>query len=115
MALAYSLCLASLLVLERALLGAEAVAQRRELLVVGGGRELGLELRLEARLALVHPSQCKDAWAVWRGQRGRRVGAHISARATCHDSWSAGAIDTPNFDRSRTLIWLRRHGDASAR
>ena len=47
--------------LERALLGAEAVAERRELVVVGGGRQLGLELGLEARLALVHPSQCKDA------------------------------------------------------
>lgn len=35
--------------------------------------------------------------------------AHISARATCHDSWSAGAIETLNFDRSLTLIWLRCH------
>ena len=40
--------------LERTLLGGEAVAERLELVVVGGGGQLGLDARLEARLGLGH-------------------------------------------------------------
>ena len=42
------------LVLERALLGREAVAQGLELVVVGRGGQLGLDARLEAGLGLAH-------------------------------------------------------------
>ena len=42
------------LVLERALLGREAVAQLLELVVVGRRGELGLDARLEAGLGLGH-------------------------------------------------------------
>ena len=42
------------LVLERALLGGEAVAERLELVFVGGGGQLGLDTRLEAGLGLGH-------------------------------------------------------------
>jgi len=45
------------LVLERALLGGEAVAERLELVFVGGGGQLGLDTRLEAGLG---PSALKN-------------------------------------------------------
>ena len=41
-------------VLQGALLGGEAVAERLELVVVGGGGQLGLDARLEAGLGLGH-------------------------------------------------------------
>ena len=47
--------------LERALLGGEAVAQHRELIIIRSRRKLGLQFGLQASLALVHPAQRKDA------------------------------------------------------
>lgn len=50
--------------LQGALLGGEAVAERLELVVVGGGGQLGLDARLEAGLGL-----------------GHELGAHVVPRA----------------------------------
>ena len=59
------------LVLERALLGREAVAQLLELVVVGRRGELGLDARLEAGLGLGHELR---AHVVPRGKVGGRDG-----------------------------------------
>ena len=63
------------LVLEGALLGGEAVAERLELVVVGGGGQLGLDARLEAGLGL-----------------GHELGAHVVPRAKVGGSDRHGQI-----------------------
>ena len=92
------------LVLERALLGGEAVAERLELVFVGGGGQLGLDTRLEAGLGLGHElgARVVPRAKVGGGDRHGEVAQvpHLSASANPYTS-----VSTRCADRWRRWAW----------
>ena len=99
-------------VLDRALLGREAVAQGLELLVVRRGGELGLDARLQPSFRLGHELRAVNIiHRTVRCMAECKVRVQAFYRTSCHEAKSAGAMDTATLERSRTLIceWTSVH------
>ena len=92
------------LVLERALLGGEAVAERLELVFVGGGGQLGLDTRLEAGLGLGHElgARVVPRAKVGGGDRHGQIRevAHLCGR----DRGCVRGKQLPSIDRSLRAV-----------